>query len=202
MTRLDRILVHVCCAGCASYVLPHLAEKYSVTAFFYNPNIQPEDEYNLRLEETSSLCTLIGIDLIEGECEISRWSECIEPYRSLPERSERCWSCYGLRIDKTAEQAAVLGFDCFTSTLSVSPHKVHARIVEAGERAALKHGVRFHPEDFKKKNGFKISVERSRELHITRQDYCGCLMSLEEAGRRRAGRGAETPNPEKRGSDH
>lgn len=180
MTERERILVHACCASCASYVLPHLAERFTVTAFYYNPNIHPEDEYHRRLHEMRTVCARFDIPMEEGAYEPDEWWRCIEPYRHLPEKSERCWTCYRLRLGRTAERAAQLGIPVFTTTLSVSPHKIHRHIVREGERSAARFGVRFWDEDFKKRNGFKQSVERSRELGLTRQDYCGCLLSLEE----------------------
>ena len=189
MANRDRILLHSCCASCASYVVPHLGESYDVSVYFYNPNIQPAGEYDLRLAEMRTVCRHFGVDIAEGPYDPGEWWRRIEPYRHLPERSERCWACYGLRLERTAEHAARNGFDRFTTSLSVSPHKVHRRIVEAGRRAASRFGVHFHEEDFKKHDGFTCSVERSRELNLTRQDYCGCLLSLEEAkGRRRSRR--------------
>jgi predicted adenine nucleotide alpha hydrolase (AANH) superfamily ATPase len=179
------ILVHACCASCSSYVLAHLGERYRVTAYYYNPNIQPEEEYRLRREEMRRVCGELEVPLLEGPYDTDAWWRRIEPYRELPERSERCWNCYGFRLEETARKAKELGYPLFTTTLSVSPHKVHRCIVSEGEAAAERHGLRFLDEDFKKKDGFKISIERSRELHLTRQNYCGCLLSLEEAQRRR-----------------
>ncbi len=183
--RREAILVHACCASCSSYVLAHLGERYAVTAYYYNPNIQPREEYVLRLEEMRRVCEELRVPLLEGPYDTDGWWSRIEPYRELPERSERCWHCYRLRLDETARKARESGICLFTTTLSVSPHKVYRRIVSEGEAAAERHGVRFLGEDFKKRDGFKISVERSGELGLTRQDYCGCLLSLEEAKRRR-----------------
>jgi predicted adenine nucleotide alpha hydrolase (AANH) superfamily ATPase len=180
----EAILVHACCASCSSYVLAHLGERFSVTAYYYNPNIQPEEEYRVRLVEMRAVCEGLQAPLLEGPYDTGEWWRRIEPYRELPERSERCWTCYGFRLEETARKAKELGFGLFTTTLSVSPHKVHQCIVSEGEAAAKRHGLRFLGEDFKKKDGFKISVERSRELHLTRQDYCGCLLSLEERRKR------------------
>ena len=181
----ERILVHVCCASCASYVLDHLAARYAPTAWFYNPNVFPPGEYRLRRDETRELCRRGNFPFLEGPYEPERWEAAAGPYRDRGEKSERCWACYGLRLDATAREAARLGFPLFTSTLSVSPHKIHPRIVEAGERAAAAHGTGFLAEDFKKKDGFRKSVEQSRELGFTRQDYCGCEPSLAEARERR-----------------
>ncbi len=195
MAERKTILVHVCCASCASYVCDHLAERFDVTAFFDNPNIHPETEYLLRLGETRSLCETLGLPLVEGPYDPECWRRAVEPYRELPERSERCWQCYRLRLERTAERAAELGTGTFTTTLSVSPHKVHARIVEAGLAAAERYGLTFLGENFKKRDGFKISIRRSRELGLTRQNYCGCELSLEESLRRRAGGGSSNEPP-------
>ena len=179
------ILVHACCASCSSYVLAHLQERYDVTAYYYNPNIEPEEEYRLRLDEMGRVCAGLGVPLLEGPYDTEGWWRRIGPFRELPERSERCWNCYGYRLEETARKARELGFTLFTTTLSVSPHKVHRCILAEGEAAAVRHGIGFLGEDFKKREGFKISVERSRELGLTRQDYCGCLLSLEENRRRK-----------------
>jgi predicted adenine nucleotide alpha hydrolase (AANH) superfamily ATPase len=179
------ILVHACCASCSSYVLAHLAETYDVTAYFYNPNIHPEEEYQLRVREMRRVCEELSIPLIEGSYRSLRWWKEIDPFRHLPEKSARCWTCYRFRLEGTAKKAAELGIKLFTTTLSVSPHKQYDRIAAIGSALAAGYGLEFLAEDFKKMDGFKKSVERSKELHITRQDYCGCLMSLDEARKRK-----------------
>jgi predicted adenine nucleotide alpha hydrolase (AANH) superfamily ATPase len=184
MIAKQAILVHACCASCSSYVLEHLAETYEVTAFYFNPNIRPEAENELRLSEMRTVCGAVGIRLVEGDDRAERWWNEVGPFKHLPEKSERCWTCYRFRLEETAKKAAELGIPLFTTTLSVSPHKSYERIVAIGREAAAKSGVEFLAEDFKKKDGFKISVARSRERGLTRQDYCGCPMSLEEARRR------------------
>lgn len=184
MIAIKAILVHACCASCSSYVLEHLAETHEVTAYFFNPNIHPDAEHELRLAEMHAVCAGLGIPLVVGDNPSERWRSAVGPFRDLPERSERCWTCYRFRIEETARKAAELGIPLFTTTLSVSPHKSYERIAAIGREAAAKHGVEFLAEDFKKKDGFKISVARSRERGLTRQDYCGCPMSLEEARRR------------------
>ena len=132
----ETILVHACCASCSSYVLAHLGESRKASAYYYNPNIQPEDEYRLRLDEMRKVCKGLHVPLLEGPYDTEDWWRSIEPYRELPERSERCWACYGLRLEETARKAKELGFSLFTTTLSVSPHKVHRCIVREGEAAA------------------------------------------------------------------
>ena len=186
MAARPPILVHACCASCSSYVLEHLASRYQVTALFYNPNIQPGKEYRLRLSEMQAVCGPLGIEMIEGAYEPEAWDTVIAPFKHLPEGSDRCRACYRMRLDETAREAARLGIGLIATTLSVSPHKVWPMIVEEGRAAAAAAGVEFLEEDFKKRDGFRISCERSRELGLTRQDYCGCLLSLEEARRRRS----------------
>lgn len=181
MSGKDKILVHTCCAACACYVLPHLSERFDVTAFFFNPNIYPREEYEIRLRETEKFCMDSNIPLITGEYCPQRWWATVGPFKESPEKGERCWQCYRLRLEETAYKAAELGIPIFTTTLSVSPHKIYPKIEEKGRAAGKNYGVRFLGEDFKKKDGFKISVKRSKKLGITRQNYCGCLLSLREA---------------------
>ena len=185
MEPRNKILVHTCCASCSSHVLSLLSKRYEVTAYYYNPNIQPIGEYLLRLEEMKKVCLEFHVPLYEGEYDTESWQQQIEPFRHLPEKSERCWRCYAFRLEASSAKAAELGFDQFTSTLSVSPHKIHKMIVKEGEKAAARNGIVFLGEDFKKKDGFRISVEKSRELGLTRQGYCGCLFSLEESKNRK-----------------
>lgn len=189
MVPFERILVHACCASCSSYVLEYLGERYDVTAYYYNPNIQPESEYLLRLGEMKTVCRRLGIDLLEGPADFKGWDSEIAPWAHLPEKSERCRVCYRLRLEETARKAAETGIGLFTTTLSVSPHKLHAWIVEEGAACGERHGARFLDEDFKKKGGFQESCRKSREHGLTRQDYCGCLFSLEEAKQRRKDQG-------------
>ena len=182
---MNTILLHTCCACCASYVIPHLQDRYIVKNLFFNPNIHPMEEYNIRLSEMKLVSEHFGTVLEYGKCRPELWNKAVAPYRHLPERSRRCWECYHLRLEETAKKASELGIEFFTTTLSVSPHKIYRKILEAGRIAAEKYGIQFHEEDFKKKNGFKLSVEKSRELGLTRQHYCGCILSLREAEERR-----------------
>jgi predicted adenine nucleotide alpha hydrolase (AANH) superfamily ATPase len=187
----EQILVHSCCASCSSYVLEYLRENYDVTAYYYNPNIQPDTEYLLRLGEMRTVCARLGITLIEGPMESDEWNAAIAPYSHLPEKSERCRVCYRFRLDETARKAAETGMGIFTTTLSVSPHKIYPWIVEEGRASGERHGAVFLEENFKKKGGFQESCRRSRDHGLTRQDYCGCLFSMEEARQRRIGRGQD-----------
>ncbi len=182
---MEKILVHSCCASCAIYVLGRLRERFDATAYFYNPNIHPHDEYLLRLDEMRRVCDDLGIELIVGRDEPETWWKAIEPFRDKPEKSERCWECYRMRLYDTASMASQMGTGIFTTTLSVSPHKIYSHIVEEGRLAAARFNLLFHAEDFKKRDGFKKSIELGRRLNLTRQSYCGCLLSLEEAKRRK-----------------
>jgi len=184
MNSKKTILVHSCCASCSSYVLDHLRRDFEVVAFYYNPNIQPEEEYLLRLSEMKRLCGEFGVKMVTGPYRPQEWERAIAKYRHLPEKSPRCRECYRFRIEKTAAVASRMGIGLFTTTLSVSPHKIFEWIALAGAEAGGKYKVEFHPEDFKKRDGFKISVRKSRELGLTRQNYCGCPLSLEESRRR------------------
>ena len=188
MSDRPPILVHACCASCAGYVISHLAERFDVTAYFYNPNVQPEAEYRLRLDEIRLICARLGAKLIEGDYRTLRWWKEVWVYRELPERSERCWTCYRHRLEVAARKAAELGIPLFTTTLSVSPHKDYERIAAIGAEVGRRCGVEFLAEDFKKRDGFKLSVEIGRRHGLTRQEYCGCLMSLEESRERQSRR--------------
>jgi predicted adenine nucleotide alpha hydrolase (AANH) superfamily ATPase len=188
MIPKERILVHACCASCSSYVLEKLASRFRVKAFYYNPNIQPGEEYRLRLEEMSIVCGRLGIPIIEGRYDTEAWTEAVAPFAHLPEKSERCRVCYRFRLEETASKAREESIDLFTTTLSVSPHKIYRWIAEEGKAAGGLHGVEFLDEDFKKKGGFQESCRLSQEIGLTRQDYCGCLYSLAESEKRKGGK--------------
>ena len=176
-----RLLLHCCCAPCASYVLECLSADYRVTLLFYNPNIKPQEEYEKRAAELQKLLSLAEyrseVDLIVCEYDASVFDAAASPYMDEPEGGQRCKVCFELRLAKTAMTAKDRGYDCFTTTLSVSPHKDAMLLNEIGERLAGKYGVRYLPSDFKKNNGFKRSVELSKRYGLYRQNYCGCRQS-------------------------
>ncbi|MFA6450971.1 MAG: epoxyqueuosine reductase QueH [bacterium] len=171
------LLLHACCAPCAPHIFNTLSDKYSVAVYFYNPNIQPETEYIARKNEIIKFSEQAGFKLIVGEPDSTGWNEAIKGYEPDPEGGERCRLCFRHRLEHTAREAAQLNFDFFATTLSISPHKNAKIINEEGSLAASKYGLRFLEADFKKRNGFKISCELSREHGFFRQDYCGCLFS-------------------------
>jgi predicted adenine nucleotide alpha hydrolase (AANH) superfamily ATPase len=173
-----RILAHICCAPDASYVIDLLQREYDVTGFFYNPNIGPEAEYDLRLAETRKVRGILGFPLIEGEPDFEAWTAVTRKFKDEPEKGRRCDVCYAIRLERTARRAVEEGFPAFTTIMSVSPWKKADVLNRIGRLAGRKYGLRFLEADFKKKDGYRKSVEISRRLGLYRQNYCGCLYSL------------------------
>lgn len=177
--RRPRLLLHICCAPDATSVFERLKDRFQVTGFFYNPQIEPMEEYNKRLEETRKVAEAMGFELLAGEYDLDLWQDAIRGLEGEPEKGRRCEVCYRFRLEETARTADKRGFDYFTSTLSVSPHKSFGWLKTMGEELAARYGVEFLAEDFKRQEGFKRSLEWSEKLHLYRQDYCGCLPSSE-----------------------
>ncbi len=180
------VLLHSCCAPCSSYCLKYLSENFSIIDLYYNPNITDREEYGKRAKELKRLigeynaCGIggkEGIEYIEGEYEPSLFFELVKGLEDIPEGGRRCYVCYEMRLRKAAELAREKGTDYFTTTLSISPLKNADWINEIGERLGEEYGVKHLPSDFKKKNGFKESIELSRRYGLYRQDYCGCVFS-------------------------
>ncbi|MFQ6104480.1 MAG: epoxyqueuosine reductase QueH [Candidatus Glassbacteria bacterium] len=174
---MKRLLLHTCCAPCSTAVLEHLAGQYEITGYFYNPNIHPEDEFRMRLDEAREFYGRRGIPLIDEEYEQEKWLELVAGHEQDPERGERCTICYRMRLEKTAKSARTLGFDIFATVLSISPHKDAKRINALGNEIADRVGIPFLTADFKKKDGYKRSVEISQKEGLYRQSYCGCIYS-------------------------
>ena len=176
------LLLHSCCAPCSSYVLEYLSRYFYITVFYYNPNIYPPEEYHARFQEQERLVSrmpfTLPVQVAEGVYEPERFFEMAKGMERIPEGGERCFRCYELRMRRAAEYAAAHGFDYFTTTLSVSPLKNAVKLNEIGERMASEYGVAWRPSDFKKKDGYKRSVELSAEYGLYRQDYCGCVYSM------------------------
>lgn len=176
-----RLLIHSCCAPCSSYVLEYLSQFFDITVFYYNPNIYPEEEYNRRVEEQQRLIDamphLHPIRFLQGEYHPKDYYDYVKGYEDDPEGGERCFRCYRMRLKEAAELAKEGGYDYYTTTLSISPYKNADKLNEIGEMLAKEYGVAFLPSDFKKKNGYKRSIELSREYDLYRQDYCGCIFS-------------------------
>lgn len=173
------LLLHACCAPCSSYCIEYLNEHFEITMFFYNPNIYPADEYDHRVSELRRLVSEMGLDIPVLECENDTESfyALAKGRENVREGGARCFDCYRLRLEKTALLAKEKGFDYFTTTLSISPLKNAAKLREIGLELEEKYGVKNLPSDFKKKEGYKRSIELSRKYSLYRQDYCGCEYS-------------------------
>lgn len=190
-----KMLLHCCCAPCSSATLERVQEQYDPDIYYYNPNIEPEEEFRKRAGEEERFVREFrpdgGVRVIVAEYEHEAFEEIARGRENLPERSERCYLCYEMRMRKTAEYAKAHGYDCFTTALSISPYKVARWINEIGERLAAEYGIAFVHSDFKKQNGYARSIELSREYGLYRQDWCGCVYSKAERERKIAERKAE-----------
>ncbi len=197
---IKKILLHICCGGCASWPIDLLKEKYDkkednekenkveIIGYFYNPCIQPREEYEKRLKSAEKVIKAKGerVSLIVGEdgseegyeLEMGKWLGLIKGLENEPEGGKRCEICFRMRLEKSARTAKELGANCFTTTLTLGPQKKSAVINKIGQKVAEEYGLEFLEFDFKKKDGFKKSLEQSKELGIYRQNYCGCLFSL------------------------
>lgn len=182
--KVPRLFLHSCCAPCSSYVLEYLSEYFEITVFFYNPNISLEEEYRKRVEEIKRLVREMkfahSVHIEEGSYDPQVFYEMVKGMEKLPEGGERCFKCYRLRMEEAAKAARDGGYDYFTTTLSISPLKNAQKINEIGEELAEIYGVAHLPSDFKKKNGYKRSIELSHEYDLYRQNYCGCVFSKRE----------------------
>jgi len=174
---MEKLLLHLCCAGCGVAVARELQAEFDVSLFFYNPNIFPETEHELRLGEAKRIADDSGLELIAGEYNHAAWLSLVKGHEADSERGGRCKICCLSRLEKTACQAIGKGHDYFASTLTISPHKDASAINEIGNDLAMKHDIKFLARDFKKRDGFKRSCELSKELGLYRQDWCGCEFS-------------------------
>lgn len=180
-----RLLLHSCCAPCSSYVLEYLKEFFDITVLYYNPNIYPEDEFEKRAEEQKMLAGKMGgADVVILPYDPGEFYSAVKGYEGEKEGAERCFICYRLRLEKTAQYAADNGFDYFCTTLSISPLKNAQKLNEIGAELANKYDAAYLYSDFKKKNGYKRSVELSAQYGLYRQNYCGCVFSKKEADER------------------
>ncbi len=182
--RVPTLLLHSCCAPCSSYVLEYLSSYFKITVFYYNPNIYPDEEYFHRAKEQQEFIKKFPakhpISFIEGDFEKDLFYSTARGLECEEEGGSRCEKCFELRLGKTAEKAKEMGFDYFTTTLSISPLKNSQLLNELGLRLQEEYSVEYLVSDFKKKEGFKRSTELSREYGMYRQNYCGCVFSLKE----------------------
>ena len=190
------LLLHSCCAPCSSYVLEYLSRHFRITVFYYNPNISPEEEYRKRVEEQKRLiaemCLEQSVSFEEGVYDPERFYHMAKGLENVPEGGERCFRCYELRLREAAETARKLELDYFTTTLSISPLKNAGKLNEIGLALGEEYHVNYLISDFKKRNGYKRSIELSREYDLYRQNYCGCVYSRMEAQQREQNKQAGT----------
>lgn len=181
--RVPKLLLHSCCAPCSSYVLEYLSQYFEITVFYYNPNIYPESEYTKRIWEQQKLIDELPakhpISFMAGPYDKERFYEMASGLEHVKEGGARCMKCYELRLREAAKIAKNAGFDYFTTTLSISPLKKAEHLNEIGQRLGEEYEVEYLLSDFKKKNGYKRSIELSKIYGLYRQDYCGCEFSME-----------------------
>ena len=179
--RKPTLLLHSCCAPCSSYVLEYLNRYFDITVFYFNPNISPEEEYTKRVNEVKRLIAEMPADgkikFIEGGYEPQKFFNCAKGLEDAPEGGARCLKCFELRLGEAARAAREMNFDYVCTTLTISPLKNADNLNRIGAEQAQRYGVRWLPSDFKKKNGYKRSIELSNEYNLFRQNYCGCVFS-------------------------
>lgn len=184
--HVPSLLLHACCAPCSSYCLEYLSQHFSITVLFYNPNISPAAEYQKRVDEIKRLISELPaknkISLIEGRYLPEEFYTSVKGLENEPEGGKRCHVCYELRLHEAAVVAKELGYDYFTTTLSISPLKDADKLNEIGKKLSDEYGISYLYSDFKKKNGYKRSIELSKEYKLYRQNFCGCVFSKRETG--------------------
>ncbi len=173
------LLLHACCAPCASHELSFLPDTFDLTVFYYNPNITDDEEREKRFAELdrliSEMCPSVG--LIKGEADCDKFLAAAKGLEGAPEGGMRCAKCFALRLEETAKKAAEEGFEYFATTLTLSPLKNPMLLNEIGEKMAQKYGVKYLASDFKKDGGYQHSIELSKQYDLYRQNYCGCAFS-------------------------
>lgn len=189
MEKKPKLLLHVCCAPCSSHVLETLNSQYEITAFFYNPNITEWEEYEKRIVELRRFVGEApfaeGVSVEEGKYDPESFFAMAKGLEEEPERGSRCYKCYELRLREAVLYAKEHGYELFTTTLSISPHKNAAWLNEIGQRLAEEYQIDYLYSDFKKKNGYARSIQLSKEYNLYRQNYCGCVYSKAEAEKNR-----------------
>lgn len=188
LNKKPTLLLHCCCAPCSSYVLETINNYFDITVLYYNPNISPVEEFNKRYNELKKLVKETNledkINFLEVEYNNEEFEEIAKGLENEPEGGARCTKCYYLRLEMTARIAKKHNFDYFTTTLSISPYKDAEKLNKIGEVLEKKYNIKHLYADFKKKNGYKRSIELSKIYGLYRQDYCGCRFSKEERDKR------------------
>lgn len=188
LNKKPTLLLHCCCAPCSSYVLETINKYFDITVLYYNPNISPVEEFNKRYNELKKLVKETNLEdkikFLEVEYNNEEFEEIAKGLENEPEGGARCTKCYYLRLEMTARIAKEHNFDYFTTTLSISPYKDAEKLNKIGEVLEKKYNIKHLYADFKKKNGYKRSIELSKIYGLYRQDYCGCRFSKEERDKR------------------
>ncbi len=176
------LLLHACCAPCSSYVLEYLSKVFDITIYYYNPNIDDIEEFNKRVEEVKKIISEApfakDVKLVIGPYEREKYLDSIKGFEEEKEGGIRCKKCYYMRLEKACIYAKENNFDFFTTNLSISPYKDAKALNRIGEVLSNKYHIDYLYSDFKKKNGYKRSIELSHEYNLYRQDYCGCVYSI------------------------
>ena len=182
--NIPSILLHSCCAPCSSHVIDTLTKYFNITILYYNPNIEPYEEYLKRKEEEIRFIkeykNINKLDIIDCDYDNDSYHKLVKGLENAPERGERCFKCYNLRLEYTAKKAKELDYDYFGTTLTVSPYKNSNKLNEIGEELSEKYNIKYLYSDFKKNNGYKHSIELSKIYNLYRQDYCGCIYSKKQ----------------------
>ena len=174
-----KLLLHVCCAPCSSHCISVLVPHFDITVFYYNPNIEPFEEYERRLDEEKRFLSEAYpfVKIVDAKYDNDKFNDMAKGLEDLNEGGERCKKCYRMRLEMTGEYAKEHNFDYFTTTLTVSPYKHSTTLNEIGEDVSKQYGVKYLFSDFKKQDGYKHSIELSKKYNLYRQDYCGCKFS-------------------------
>jgi predicted adenine nucleotide alpha hydrolase (AANH) superfamily ATPase len=175
---MKKFLLHICCAVCSGHVIEKLKDDFELTAFFYNPNIYPYDEYEKRKTAVKDYCVKKSIPFIEGKYDNEEWLAKTQGLENEPEGGKRCALCYEIRLKATAKKAKELGYDYFGTTLSISPHKKADTINNIGKKYAKQYNLNFFEADWKKEEGFKKTSAICKKEGFYRQNYCGCVYSV------------------------
>ena len=188
VNTVPKLLIHSCCAPCSSYCLEYLSNYFDITVLYYNPNIFPKDEYMYRIEEQKRLIEAMTfkneVKFIATDYTPNDFYDSIRGLEEEPEGGDRCTVCFRVRLEYAAKLAKSLGFDYFVTTLSISPMKNSKLLNAIGLELEEKYGIKYLISDFKKRDGYRRSVELSKEYELYRQDYCGCVYSKNERNKK------------------
>lgn len=174
---MKKLLLHSCCGPCSTQVIDVLKSDYDITIFYYNPNMDTNEEYCRRLAEQKRYCQIVGLPVIDGQYDHKKFLDAVKGLENEFEGGGRCPVCFGLRLNETAKYAKQHGFDIFGTTLTVSPHKNASQINQIGIAISDRQGIEFLQGDYKKQDGYKKSILLSKKYNLYRQNYCGCEFS-------------------------